>query len=118
MTTIFIFQYLLNSSIFQKQLRHFSFNESEDSSFPSSYNSIRRQESINSKGTQNSNKTSNFVATIRRASNSSTKDRQRIAPSLLKNHLKSIASLVGADSNILGLPKSGSYTVCFTLSFI
>lgn len=49
------------SAIFQKQKRHFSFNESENSSFPSSYNSYKRQESMNSKGTHDSNKTSNFM---------------------------------------------------------
>lgn len=98
-------------SIFQKQPRHFSFNESEQSSFPSSYNSIKRQESINSKGTANSNKTSNFKTLNKRVSGSSASGQQRIQPSLFKNHLKSIASLVGADQNVLALSKSNSFSV-------
>ena len=97
--------------LFQKQPRHFSFNESEQSSFPSSYTSIKRQESLNSKETSNSNKTSNFKPLNQRISGSSGNASQKVQPSMFKNHLKSIASLVGADQNSIALSKSSSFSV-------
>lgn len=98
------------SQIFQKQKRHFSFNESENSSFPSSYNtSIARQESLNSKGTnQSSSRTPNFNLShqvkIRKSASSLKKGSVFKSPLGFQNHLKSIAHLVGADKNVLPLP--------------
>lgn len=97
------------NQIFQKQKRHFSFNESENSSFPSSYNtSIARQESLNSKATNQSNRTPNFNLShqvrIRKSASSSKKGSVYKSPIGFKNHLKSIAHLVGADKNVLPLP--------------
>ena len=106
-------------SIFQKQQRHFSFAESENSSFPSSYkNSILRQESINSRGTQKSNKTPNFIGAAR---NSRSKIKQSEpnfgykSPSRFKNHLKAIAQLVGVEQNALVLPKKNSFNASKTI---
>jgi hypothetical protein len=103
--------------LFKKQLRHFSFNESENSSFPSSYHasSIKRQESLNSNNTSNSNRTSNFKALqIQRKSGSSGKNSSGYKnPIGFKNHLKSIAQIVGADKNVLPLPQDSPYHVNF-----
>lgn len=100
------------SSIFQKKLRHFSFNESEASSFPSSYNSIRRQESINSKATQNSNKTSNFISPgNNKSSIRLSNDKVKISPSLINNHFKPLAIKTKADQGNSGLPVISSNTV-------
>lgn len=101
------------NGMFKKQLRHFSFNESENSSFPSSYNqSIKRQESINSKTSGASNRTSNFKALQKqRKSNSSGKSSGIYkSPQGFKNHLKAIANLVGADKNVLPLPADNPHT--------
>lgn len=98
-------------SIFQKQQRHFSFAESDGSSFPSSYkNSIIRQESLNSKGTHNSLKTPNFISGVghRRSTKDAPDFGPRKSPGRFKNHLKAIAQLVGADQNTLVIPKHGS----------
>lgn len=110
-----------SNQIFKKQLRHFSFNESENSSFPSSYNnSIIRQESLNSKDTQNSNRTSNFRALQhQRKSNSSSKSGSYYkSPQGFKNHLKTIAQLVGADKNVLSLPEGTPPQVYFSVIII
>jgi len=103
------------SHIFKKQLRHFSFNESEHSSFPSSYNtSINRQESLNSNNTTNSNRTSNFnvLKTKRISGSSGNKSSNNYKnPIGFKNHLKSIAQIVGVDKNMLNLPYTAAVTV-------
>lgn len=104
-----------------KQLRHFSFNESENSSFPSSYNtSIHRQESLNSKATSNKSKrTSNFkVPRSDRKSDFSDNGNSKYSnPINIKNHLKSIAQFVGADRNMLSLPQDNSPVVRFLYKF-
>ena len=103
------------SQMFKKKMRNFSFHDSENSSFPSSYtNSILRQDTLNSKGTNTSNKTSNFnvVKKNKRKSNSSRKSGKKYGnPKNFKNHLKTIAQLVGADKNVLPLPQENDEKV-------
>lgn len=103
-------------SIFQKQHRHFSFAESENSSFPSSYtkNSILRQESLNSKGTVNS-LTSPYFNVVSKKDKDPTFNSNK-SPSRFKNHLRAIAKLVGADQNTLVIPKNGSFNAGNTKS--
>lgn len=103
-----VFQKRPINHIFKKKKRHFSFNESDISSFPSSYsNSNNRRESLNSKTTSNySDKTPNFKAlNHKRISESSGMSKSKyynLANS--KSNLESISETVEAHKNMLSLP--------------
>jgi len=84
-----------STQLFKKKLRFFSFHESDNSSFPSSHNNSAYGHET-SKGSNNSNKTSNFKGLQKnsRKSNSSGKNAKLLTnPKNFKNHLKSIAFL-------------------------
>jgi hypothetical protein len=107
-----VFSKRQTNHIFQKNKRHFSFCESELSSFPSSdINSNNRRESLNSKTTSNnSDKTPNFRALkAQRISGSSGMSKSKFNnPLNNKRNLESISESVGANKNMLSLPPDSS----------
>lgn len=94
--------------MFQSYKRHFSFNGSENSSFLSSQKSVKRQETINSKGTIGSNRTSTFKIKAQRSKREGEASSKRGSmvkdPTKFKYHLKAIALMVDADKPSLLTP--------------
>lgn len=99
-----------SGQIFKKKLRFYSFHETDNSSFPSSHNTLGLNNNTpNSIGSNSSNRTSNFNVKKRenKKSNLSRKSGKLLKnPKNFKNHLKSIAFLVGAHQNILPIPNT------------